>query len=72
MSLLDKLLFRKRAIIETLNGEFKNIKQVEHFKHRTFDNFIVNPTEGVWHIAVFDEDGCESDRYIFNIQKIAR
>lgn len=23
-------------------------------------------------IAVFDEDGCESDRYIFNIKKIAR
>ena len=42
MSVSDKLLFRKRAIIETVNDELKNIAQVEHSKHRCFDNFIVN------------------------------
>ena len=42
MSLTDKLLHRKRAIIETVNDELKNIAQVEHSRHRTFDNFIVN------------------------------
>lgn len=42
MSLSDKLLLRKRAIIETVNDELKNIAQVEHSRHRTFDNFIVN------------------------------
>ena len=42
MSLSDKLLFRKRAIIETVNDELKNIAQVEHSRHRSFDNFIVN------------------------------
>ena len=41
MSLSDKLLLRKRAIIETVNHELKNIAQVEHSRHRTFDNFIV-------------------------------
>ena len=42
MSLSDKLLLRKRTIIETVNDELKNIAQVEHSRHRTFDNFIVN------------------------------
>ncbi len=32
----------KRAIIETINDELKNIAQVEHSRHRSFDNFIVN------------------------------
>ncbi len=41
-SVSDKLLLRKRAIIETINDELKNIAQVEHSRHRTFDNFIVN------------------------------
>ena len=42
MSVSDKLLLRKRAIIETVNDELKNIAQVEHSRHRSFDNFIVN------------------------------
>ena len=42
MSVSDKLLLRKRAIIETVNDELKNIAQVGHSKHQCFDNFIVN------------------------------
>ncbi len=42
MSMSDRLLLRKRAIIETVNDELKNIAQVEHSRHRSFDNFIVN------------------------------
>ena len=42
MSVSDRLLLRKRAIIETVNDELKNIAQVEHSGHRCFDNFIVN------------------------------
>ena len=42
ISVSDKLLIRKRAIIETINDELKNIAQVEHSRHRCFDNFIVN------------------------------
>ena len=33
---------QKRAIIETVNDELKNIAQAEHSRHRCFDNFIVN------------------------------
>ena len=42
MKISDKLLLRKRAIIETVNNELKNIAQVEHSRYRLFDNFIVN------------------------------
>ena len=42
MKISDRLLLRKRAIIETINDELKNIAQVEHSRHRSFDNFIVN------------------------------
>ena len=34
MSLSDKLLLRKRTIIETVNDELRNISQVEHSRHR--------------------------------------
>jgi hypothetical protein len=38
----DRLLTRKRAIIETVNDELKNIAQVEHSRHRSFEHFMVN------------------------------
>ncbi len=47
MSVSDRLLLRKRVIIETVNDELKNIAQVEHSKHRRFDNFIVNLLEAI-------------------------
>ena len=31
-----------RCFIETVNDGLKNIAQVEHSRHRCFDNFIVN------------------------------
>ncbi len=46
MSVSDRLLLRKRAIIETVNDELKNIAQVEHSRHRCFDNFIVKLIRG--------------------------
>ena len=42
MELKDKILLRKRSVIETVNDELKNICQIEHSRHRSFDNFIVN------------------------------
>ncbi len=30
MSISDKILLRKRALIETVNDELKNIAQIEH------------------------------------------
>ena len=42
MSMSDKILLRKRALIESTNDELKNIAQIEHSRHRSFSNFIVN------------------------------
>ncbi len=33
---------QKRALIETVNDELKNICQMEHTRHRSFDNFIAS------------------------------
>ena len=42
MSIANKILFRKRALIETVNDELKNIAQTGHSKYRSFSNFIAN------------------------------
>ncbi len=38
----DKILLRKRAIIETIIDQLKNISQIEHTRHRSVTNFLVN------------------------------
>ena len=42
MRLNDKLLSRKRSIIETIIDQLKNISQIEHSRHRSPVNFAVN------------------------------
>ena len=40
--LIDKLLIRHRSIIETIIDQLKNISQIEHSRHRSPVNFLVN------------------------------
>lgn len=47
MEMSDKILLRKRSIIETINDVLKNTCQVEHSRHRCFDNFISNLLAGI-------------------------
>lgn len=47
MELSDKILLRKRAVIETVNDELKNICQVEHSRHRSVTNFFGNLIAGI-------------------------
>src|SRR4051812_18810217 len=42
MPVIDKILLRKRALIETVNDQLKNISQIEHTRHRSTGNFMVN------------------------------
>ncbi len=42
MNLYDKILLRKKSVIETVNDELKNICQIEHTRHRSIDNFATN------------------------------
>ncbi len=43
----DKILLRKRAVIETVIDQLKNISQIEHTRHRSFWNFLVNIVAGL-------------------------
>ena len=47
MSLYDKILLRKRSLIETVNDELKNVCQIEHTRHRSVDNFVTNLVSGL-------------------------
>jgi len=42
MRLTDKRIARKRSIIETIIDQLKNISQIEHSRHRSPVNFMVN------------------------------
>lgn len=44
---MDKILLRKRALIESVIDQLKNISQIEHTRHRSFWNFLVNIIAGL-------------------------
>ncbi len=67
MSLSDRLLLRKRAIIETVNDELKNIAQIEHSRHRSFDNFMVNTLGALAAYCFFPKKPCiQAQRVVDN------
>lgn len=43
----DKILLRKRALVECVNDELKNQCQIEHTRHRSVDNFLSNLISGL-------------------------
>ena len=47
MHISDKILLRKRALVETVCDEHKNICQIEHTRHRSPEGFIVNLISGL-------------------------
>jgi predicted ATPase len=47
VKLIDKILLRKRALIESVNDQLKNICQIEHSRHRSVFNFLVNLLAGI-------------------------
>ena len=55
MLLQDKIALRKRALTETVNDELKNICQVEHTRHRSFDNFVTNLLSELIAYSFFDK-----------------
>jgi hypothetical protein len=46
-SIFDKLMLRKRAIIESVVDQLKNISQIEHTRHRSVANCFVNLIAGL-------------------------
>jgi hypothetical protein len=47
MSIFDKLMLRKRSVIECVNDALKNICQIEHSRHRSISGFIINLYSGL-------------------------
>ena len=47
LSDVDKILLRKRALIESVNDELKNICSIEHTRHRSLGGFINNLVSGL-------------------------
>lgn len=42
MNIKDRILLRKRVIIEIINDELKNLCQLEHTWDRSVGSFIIN------------------------------
>lgn len=43
----EKAVLSKRSVIETVFDELKNLCQIEHSRHRSINNFIVNLLSGL-------------------------
>ncbi len=56
MSLVDKILLRKRGVIESVNNKLKFDCQIEHHRHRSPWNFLVNLVSG---IVAYAYDSCK-------------
>ena len=54
MDVYDKIMLRKRSIIETINDMLKNVAQIVHTRHRSVSNFIVNLLAGMAAYAFYD------------------
>ena len=47
LPVFDKLMLRKRALIESVIDQLKNISQIEHSRHRSVAGFMVNVVAGL-------------------------
>jgi hypothetical protein len=47
MPMIDKILLRKRAIIESVMDQLKNISQIERTRHRSPINAFINIIAGL-------------------------
>ena len=55
MTVADKILLRKRALIETVHDELKNIAQIEYSRHRPFNSFIANSLSAIAAYCFFEK-----------------
>ena len=55
MPIWDKIMLRKRSIIETINDELKNVAQLVHSRHRSIDNFMINVLSTLAAYCCFDK-----------------
>lgn len=53
--LYDKIMLRKRSVIETINDELKNVAQLVHSRHRSIYNFAMNVLSAIAAYCFFDK-----------------
>lgn len=63
MSFHDKMMLRKRYIIETINDMLKNVAQIVHSRHRSINNFIMNLISALGAYSFFDNKPAALDGY---------
>lgn len=68
MSVADKIMLRKRALVESVNDELKNIAQIEHSRHRSFSNFITNALSAIAAYCFFPKKPSISLEFVFDNQ----
>ena len=54
MPFYDRMMLRKRYIIETINDMLKNTAQIVHSRHRSVNNFIMNLISALGAYCFFD------------------
>ncbi len=54
----DKILLRKRALIETVNDELKNMCSIQHTRHRSIQGFFNNAISALIAYQTFDKKPC--------------
>ena len=55
MPLYDKIMLRKRSVIETINDELKNVAQLVHSRHRSVYNFMMNVLSAIAAYSFFEK-----------------
>ena len=53
--LYDKIMLRKRSVVETINDELKNVAQLVHSRHRSLNNFLMNVLAVIAAYTFFDK-----------------
>lgn len=67
MPIYDKIMLRKRSVIETINDELKNIAILVHSRHRSVYNFSMNVLSAIAAYCFFDKKpNINMDYYIEN------
>ena len=55
MPVYDRILLRKRSVIETINDELKNVAQLVHSRHRSILNFAMNVLSAIAAYSFFEK-----------------
>ncbi|MBL4707852.1 MAG: transposase, partial [Flavobacteriales bacterium] len=69
MEFMDRVILRKRAVIESINDVLKNICYIEHSRHRSFHNFIANLVAGLTAYSFLDsKPSIKIQRFLPNLK----